>query len=52
MKVYGYYNKKKGNEDKLKKSDEGVVVKKKDVHIKMEEKRKESNKRKKGNKEK
>ena len=39
MKVYGYYNKKKGNEDKLKKSDEGVMVKKKEVHIKIEEKR-------------
>ena len=38
MKVYGYYNKKKGNEDKLKKSDEGVMVKKKEVHIKVEEK--------------
>ena len=49
MKVYGYDNKKKGN-DKLKKSDEGVMVKKKEVHIKVEEKRKESNKRKKGNK--
>ena len=50
MKVYGYYNKKKGNEDKLKKSDEGIMVKKKEVHIKVEEKRKESNKRKKGKK--
>ena len=47
MKVYGYYNKKKGNEDKLKKSNEGIMVKKKEVHIKVEEKRKESNKRKK-----
>ena len=37
MKVCGQYNKKKGNEDKLKKSNEGVMVKKKEVHIKLEE---------------
>ena len=48
MKVYGYYNKKKGNGDKLKKSDEGVMVKKKEVHIKMEEKRRKVIKGKKG----
>ena len=50
MKIYGYYNKKKGNEDKLKKSDGGILVKKEEVHIKVKENRKERNKRKKGNK--